>query len=263
MSATAINQIRWRRKWSPKRIKHCNCRQPPSYSSSVFSLYLVDVEKFYFYFSLFFTFFSRSCSCLIFYSDQSKRIHRAARGDLEKQRIPSRKSRTSRSLATSPFLESFCNRRKSSFAVQWNQIVLKGKCPIDQFVDDVSTNGIASDECFASLFFFLSYKFVCSLWLYNSRSNFPMPIIVLDPPSKEKSEQSTSATENKDSKDDDDEDHVTTAIIKTGCFAFHEKLQECYIVKRDWRDCAKEMQEFRQCMQKIQRTTPQPPTTKQ
>jgi cytochrome c oxidase assembly factor 4 len=77
-----------------------------------------------------------------------------------------------------------------------------------------------------------------------------MPTIVLDPPSKDKTEQNpTSPTDN------DDEDHVTSAIRKTGCYQFHEKLQECYIEKKDWRDCAKEMKEFRSCMQKIQRTT--------
>ena len=86
-----------------------------------------------------------------------------------------------------------------------------------------------------------------------------MPTVVLDPPSKDKSEQKpTSSTTD----DNDDEDHVTSAIRKTGCLKFHEKLQECYIEKKDWRDCTKEMQEFRQCMKKIQRTST-PPAPKQ
>ena len=72
-----------------------------------------------------------------------------------------------------------------------------------------------------------------------------MPTVVIDPPSKEKSES-------KSTTDNDDEDHVTSAIRKTGCFQFHEKLQECYIDKKDWRQCSEEMQEFRRCMQKIQ-----------
>ena len=84
-----------------------------------------------------------------------------------------------------------------------------------------------------------------------------MPTIVLDPPSKSKSEQNPTTDDN------DDEDHVTTAIRKTGCFQFHEKLQECYIEKKDWRNCTKEMQDFRLCMKNIQRTTPPPPSTKQ
>lgn len=78
-----------------------------------------------------------------------------------------------------------------------------------------------------------------------------MPTVVLDPPSKNKAEDNKAA----ENAGDDDEDHVTSAIRKTGCFQFHEKLQECYIEKKDWRDCSKEMQEFRRCMQKIQRTT--------
>jgi cytochrome c oxidase assembly factor 4 len=83
-----------------------------------------------------------------------------------------------------------------------------------------------------------------------------MPTIVLDPPSKDKTESNpTSSTDN-----NDDEDQVTSAIRKTGCYQFHEKLQECYIEKKDWRDCTKEMQEFRQCMKKIQRTTATPST---
>ncbi|CAF4248245.1 unnamed protein product, partial [Adineta steineri] len=70
-----------------------------------------------------------------------------------------------------------------------------------------------------------------------------MPTIVLDPPSKDKSEQKSTSTS--DNNKDDDEDHVTSAIRKTGCYQFHEKLQECYIEKKDWRECSKEMQEFR------------------
>jgi len=87
-----------------------------------------------------------------------------------------------------------------------------------------------------------------------------MPTIVLDPPSKDKTESNptSSTTDN-----NDDEDHVTSAIRKTGCYQFHEKLQECYIEKKDWRECTKEMQEFRQCMKKIQRTTALPSTSKQ
>ncbi|CAF1498244.1 unnamed protein product [Rotaria magnacalcarata] len=78
-----------------------------------------------------------------------------------------------------------------------------------------------------------------------------MPTVILDPPSKNQTEEKqTTAGDN-----DDDEDHVTSAIRKTGCFQFHEKLQECYIEKKDWRHCSTEMQDFRRCMQKIQRTT--------
>ncbi len=86
-----------------------------------------------------------------------------------------------------------------------------------------------------------------------------MPTFVLDPPSKDKTEQNQTSSSAGDN--NDDEDHVTSAIRKTGCFQFHEKLQECYIEKKDWRSCTKEMQEFRQCMQKIQRTTTPPSTT--
>jgi cytochrome c oxidase assembly factor 4 len=84
-----------------------------------------------------------------------------------------------------------------------------------------------------------------------------MPTIVLDPPSKDKSEKNqTSSSAAAAGDNNDDEDHVTSAIRKTGCFQFHEKLQECYIEKKDWRSCTKEMQEFRRCMQKIQLTAP-------
>ena len=89
-----------------------------------------------------------------------------------------------------------------------------------------------------------------------------MPTIVLDPPSKDKTKdnQASSTGDNKD----DDEDHVTSAIRKTGCYQFHEKLQECYIEKKDWRSCTQEMQDFRRCMQKIQRTVSSlPNSTKQ
>ena len=58
-----------------------------------------------------------------------------------------------------------------------------------------------------------------------------MPTIVLDPPSKDKSEQNQSSSSTSDN-NNDDEDHVTSAIRKTGCFQFHEKLQECYIEKK-------------------------------
>ncbi len=80
-----------------------------------------------------------------------------------------------------------------------------------------------------------------------------MPTVVLDPPSKDKTEKNQAS--GKSDNNDDDEDQVTSAIRKTGCYQFHEKLQECYIEKKDWRNCSKEMQEFRQCMQKIQRST--------
>jgi len=80
-----------------------------------------------------------------------------------------------------------------------------------------------------------------------------MPTIILDPPSKDKTNQNQTSSSTTDN--NDDEDHVTAAIHKTGCYQFHEKLQECYIEKKDWRSCTKEMQDFRLCMQKIQRTT--------
>lgn len=87
-----------------------------------------------------------------------------------------------------------------------------------------------------------------------------MPTIVLDPPSKDKTEpnSASSTSDNNNNNNNDDEDHVTAAIRKTGCFKFHENLQECYIEKKDWRDCTKEMLEFRKCMSKIQRTSAPP-----
>lgn len=45
----------------------------------------------------------------------------------------------------------------------------------------------------------------------------------------------------------DDDDPYIARIKRSGCFSHHEKLQDCYFEKKDWRECRKEMMEFKQC----------------
>ncbi|TPX32156.1 hypothetical protein SmJEL517_g04714 [Synchytrium microbalum] len=51
---------------------------------------------------------------------------------------------------------------------------------------------------------------------------------------------------------DDEDDEYTSRIKKTGCLEFHEKLQDCYYGKKDWRACKQEMADFRDCFDKYQ-----------
>ncbi|GMM36701.1 Coa4 protein [Saccharomycopsis crataegensis] len=54
--------------------------------------------------------------------------------------------------------------------------------------------------------------------------------------------------ENGNEPDDDDEpDEWDKRIIKTGCAKENFDLQICYADKRDWRQCTKEMEVFRNC----------------
>ncbi|KAI8926892.1 hypothetical protein BC831DRAFT_454816 [Entophlyctis helioformis] len=46
---------------------------------------------------------------------------------------------------------------------------------------------------------------------------------------------------------DDDEDPYITRIKRSGCFPEHERLQDCYYDKHDWRKCRDEMALFRAC----------------
>jgi cytochrome c oxidase assembly factor 4 len=49
---------------------------------------------------------------------------------------------------------------------------------------------------------------------------------------------------------DDDEDNPVEAMInKTGCLQLHYAVQECMGEKKDWRQCQKEVTEFRKCME--------------
>lgn len=46
---------------------------------------------------------------------------------------------------------------------------------------------------------------------------------------------------------DDEEDPFYTIIENSGCAKYHYALQDCYIEKKDWRQCKKEMEEFQRC----------------
>jgi cytochrome c oxidase assembly factor 4 len=48
-------------------------------------------------------------------------------------------------------------------------------------------------------------------------------------------------------KEDEDDDPYNTRIEKTGCFQENEDLQLCFYDTKDWRQCKKEMQAFRNC----------------
>ncbi|KAL4862877.1 hypothetical protein BDV12DRAFT_178301 [Aspergillus spectabilis] len=47
--------------------------------------------------------------------------------------------------------------------------------------------------------------------------------------------------------DDDEPDDWEKRIFSTGCSVEQDKLNECYWAKKDWRNCKKEMELFRQC----------------
>jgi len=59
------------------------------------------------------------------------------------------------------------------------------------------------------------------------------------------SEETSSS--NKVVEEEEEEDPFYTIIEKSGCAKYHYALQDCYIEKKDWRECKKEMQEFQQC----------------
>ncbi|CAB3368163.1 Hypothetical predicted protein [Cloeon dipterum] len=46
----------------------------------------------------------------------------------------------------------------------------------------------------------------------------------------------------------DVDDPVEGMLKKTGCIQLHHKIQDCIVFKQDWRQCQKEVQEFRECM---------------
>ncbi len=48
----------------------------------------------------------------------------------------------------------------------------------------------------------------------------------------------------------EDEDEYIKRIKRSGCFPQHERLQDCYWEKKDWRHCRQEMIQFKQCFMK-------------
>ena len=48
--------------------------------------------------------------------------------------------------------------------------------------------------------------------------------------------------------DEEEDDPVISMINKTGCLKLHYAVQECMAEKQDWRQCQKEVSEFRGCM---------------
>ena len=58
----------------------------------------------------------------------------------------------------------------------------------------------------------------------------------------------------------EEEDPYESAIERSGCARHHHALQDCYLEHGDWRKCQREMQEFRECVDKQnkrkQRTKP-------
>lgn len=49
--------------------------------------------------------------------------------------------------------------------------------------------------------------------------------------------------------EEEDQDPVEAMINRTGCLKLHYAVQECFGEKRDWRECQKEVTEFRKCME--------------
>lgn len=47
--------------------------------------------------------------------------------------------------------------------------------------------------------------------------------------------------------DDDEPDEWDKRIFSTGCADENVKMTDCYFEKKDWRACAAEMEEFKQC----------------
>ena len=47
--------------------------------------------------------------------------------------------------------------------------------------------------------------------------------------------------------EEEEEDPFYTIIEKSGCAQYHYALQDCYAEKKDWRECKKEMEEFKKC----------------
>lgn len=43
------------------------------------------------------------------------------------------------------------------------------------------------------------------------------------------------------------DDPYIARIKRSGCFDQHEKLQDCYLEKKDWRECKLEMLKFKEC----------------
>ncbi|KAK6631885.1 hypothetical protein RUM44_006915 [Polyplax serrata] len=48
--------------------------------------------------------------------------------------------------------------------------------------------------------------------------------------------------------DEADEDQLEKLMKPTGCLELHYKVQECIAETKDWRQCQKEVQNFRKCM---------------
>ena len=46
---------------------------------------------------------------------------------------------------------------------------------------------------------------------------------------------------------EDDKDLYEELIDKSGCAKFHYALQDCYFEHKDWRQCRKEMEDFKKC----------------
>ncbi|KAG8423982.1 hypothetical protein J3458_000824 [Metarhizium acridum] len=47
--------------------------------------------------------------------------------------------------------------------------------------------------------------------------------------------------------DDDEPDEWDKRIFSTGCADENMKMTDCYFERKDWRACAAEMEEFKQC----------------
>ncbi|KAH9520020.1 hypothetical protein Btru_071485 [Bulinus truncatus] len=50
-------------------------------------------------------------------------------------------------------------------------------------------------------------------------------------------------------REEEEVDPVEAMINKTGCLQLHYAVQECIGEKKDWRQCQKEVTEFRKCME--------------
>ena len=48
----------------------------------------------------------------------------------------------------------------------------------------------------------------------------------------------------------EEKDMYEILLENSGCSKFHFSLQDCYFEHNDWRQCRKEMEEFKKCMSK-------------
>ncbi|XP_012264783.1 uncharacterized protein LOC105691097 isoform X3 [Athalia rosae] len=65
-------------------------------------------------------------------------------------------------------------------------------------------------------------------------------------------------SETENSQADEEVDPVNRMLKKTGCIELHYKVQECIADTQDWRKCQEPVQQFKNCMEKYQKSRSKP-----